>query len=96
MSAPRAKRRTAREWAKDDLKGMNKPGEIIATLRSHPSILLRGLLQLVLALAVVAAALAIFGALDQFSSWWWLAGVHAGLSVGRDIGRHNQWESRTS
>jgi hypothetical protein len=70
MSVHRTKRRTAREWANDDLKGMNRPGEIIATLRTHPGILLRGLLQLVIALVVVAAALAIFGALDQFNSWW--------------------------
>lgn len=95
MSGHRSHRRTAREWAKDDLKKTNRPVGIVATLRTHPGILLRGLMHLVVALAVVAIALAVFGAFDQFGEWWWLAFVHAGLAIGRDIGRHKQPAART-
>lgn len=95
MPDHRTKRRTAREWARDDLKGMNRPGEIVVTLRSHPRILVRGLMHLVMPLAVVAIALAIFGAFDRFGEWWWLAFIHAGLAIGRDVGRHKQPVART-
>ncbi len=75
---------------KDDVQATNSPRTIVTTLRAHPRVLLRGLMHFVLALVAVAAVLAVFGALDQFGEWWWLAALHGGFTVGRDIWQRNQ------
>jgi hypothetical protein len=70
------------EWIRNDLRKVNKPGEIVTTVRTFPMILLRALLNFVLALLVIYAALAIFGHADAFDQWWWLAALWAGSSAG--------------
>jgi hypothetical protein len=70
------------DWIRNDLRKVNKPGEIVRTVRTFPTILLRVVVSFVLALLVIYAVLAIFGNADAFDQWWWLAALWAGSSAG--------------
>jgi hypothetical protein len=75
------------EWIRNDLRGVNKPGEIFRTVRTFPIILLRALLIFVFGLFVIYAVLAIFGHADAFGEWWWLAALWAGSRAGSMVSR---------
>lgn len=70
------------EWIRRDLRRVNKPSEIVSTVRAYPMILLRAVLNFVLILLGIYAVLAIFGHAGAFDQWWWLAALWAGSSAG--------------
>jgi hypothetical protein len=75
------------EWIRDDLRKVNRPGEIVVTVRTFPVILLKFGLHLAVGLLVIYAALALFGNSDVFGSWWWLAVLWSSSRAGAMIHR---------
>lgn len=83
-------RRTPLQWIRDDLRKVNRPSEIAATVKRYPAILLTMLMTAVVGCAVLALVLWAVGELDTFANWIFAPLIHAGGSGGRAIHARKQ------